>query len=569
MAAAIPAASAGIPPDSTSSPCALFPTESEAYFCLSCNVRCSGLALLVGPHTNHDYLPLFDALLYMPAALLREAREVVQETEESFTKPWRVQDQQREDTLLHLLSLRRSKLAAVAQLIAEVRQVDRQLLHVTETKALDVANWRYQQRELHRKMEKLHRGATALVSCFASASSPSTASGATELAAGKSQAAATACPSLSHTQCEAQKELAKVRETLRRQLAQLEEEERASAQRLETWHRLLSEVPWGDNASSDFSCTADTTGGDKDGAQHVRPSAAAPSAAAEGMIHTPAHGPPPPPCSYYSELWRASEAAAGVPLQQEQQQTPSPSASPGANTAVVDRRSPHPSDAEVVLLQHALHNINGALRQRLLHAAAASLASSSSSRSPTTSHHISGREEAATTSVTISGLPPLPDTTPLRSIQDFIKSPSGSSGAVAPCAQQSAAHPSERLPGSANVVTAAYASQPGKGQQQETSPLPRCAEATVPIAPAEAVSAEAALDAAEETQRRVWWQSLQAREQAMKDSLNQLLQSDTTTSSSPSSRERGSVDSANDAGRAAGSAIFSSISAYQRSLESR
>ncbi|CAG9572306.1 conserved hypothetical protein [Leishmania major strain Friedlin] len=504
----------------------------------------------------------------MPAALLREAREVVQEAKESFTKPWRVQDQQREDTLLHLLNLRRSKLAAVAQLVAELRQVDRQLLHVTEAKGLDVANWRYQQRELYRKMEKLHRGATALASCFALASPSSTASGATDLAVGKSQAAATACPSLSHTQCVAQKELAKVRETLQIQLAQLEEEERASAQRLETWHRLLSEVPWGGNASGDFSCTADTTGGEKDGTQHARPSAAAPSAAAAGMIHTPAHDPPPQPCGYYSELWRASEAAAGVPLQQEQQQTPSLSAAPGTNTAVADRGSPHPSDAEVVLLQHALHNINGALRQRLLRAAAASLASSSSSRSPTTSHHTSGGEEAAAASVTISGLPPLPDVTPLRSMQDFMKSPSGSSSAVLPCAQQSEAHPSERLPGSANAATAAYASQSGKGQQQEMSPLPRCTEATALGAPAEAVTAGAALDAAEEAQRRVWWQSLQAREQAMKDSLNQLLQSVTTTSSPPS-RERGSVDSADDAGRPAGSAIFSSISAHQRSLESR
>ncbi|GET87631.1 hypothetical protein, conserved [Leishmania tarentolae] len=568
MAAAIPAVSAGIPPDSTSSPCALFPTESEAYFCLSCNARCSGLALLVGPHTNHDYLPLFDALLYMPAALLREAREVVQEAEESFIKPWRVQDQQREDTLLHLLSLRRSKLAAVTQLIAEMRQVDHQLLHVTEAKALDIANWRYQQRELRRKMEKLCRGATVLASCFAAASSPSAASGVTNLAAEKSRPAATVCPSSSHTRCVAQKELTKVREVLQKQLTQLEEEERSSAQRLETWHRLLSEVPWGGNASGDFSCTADPTGGVKGYTPHVGPSAAAPSAAAAaGMIHTPAHEPPPQPCSYYSEHVHASEAAAGVPLQREQQQTPSLSPSQGTSSVMVDRHSAHPSDAEVVLLQHALHNINSALRQRLLHAAAASLASSSSSRSPTTSHHTLGREEAAVTSVTISGLPPLPDATPLRSMQEFMQTFSNSGSVVAPHDEQSAEHPSEKRLGSVNVAAAAaHTSQTGREQQRETSPLPRCAEEKVPVAPAES---GATLDAAEEAQRHVWWQSLQAREQAVKDSLDQLLQSATTTSSPLSSRERGSVGSADGAGRPAGSAICSSISAYPRSLDSR
>ncbi|KAI5687247.1 hypothetical protein MNV84_02399 [Leishmania braziliensis] len=525
-------------------------------------MRCSDLSLLVGPHTNHDYLPLSDALLYMPAVLLRETREVVLEAKEGFTKPWRVQDQQREDTLLHLLELRRRKLAAVAQLMAELRQVDNQLLHITETKALDVANWRYQQRGLHRKMEKLLRGATALATCFAPVCSSPTDASAADVDTGKSQGVATACPSGSHTQSVTQKELAQVRRILQVQLAQLEEEKYASAQRLETWHQLLSEVPWGGSASGDFSCAADTTGGEKDSTQHIRPSIATPSAVAAGMIHTPAHNPPPQPRSHHPERWHASEVAAtsapctstpGAPLH-EQQQTPSLPSSPETDIAVTNRRSPHPSDAEVVLLQHALHNINGALRQRLLHAAAASL-SSSSSQSPPTSHYAFAREAAAAADVNISGLPPLPDATPLRG--------STSSNVLSPCPQQNPTHP-----GSVSVTAAAYVIQPAREQQQETSLLPRCAEATVPVTLEEGAAAAAAFHATEEVQRRVWRQSLQVREQEMKDSLNQLLYGTKTTSSSPS-RERGSVGSLDDAGRPAASAMCSSIPTYQRSLESQ
>ncbi|KAG5508537.1 hypothetical protein GH5_06787 [Leishmania sp. Ghana 2012 LV757] len=580
MAVATPAASAGVPLASTRSPCTLFATESEAYFCLSCNVRCSGLALLVGPHTNHDYLPVSDAVLYLPSALLRETREVVREVEEGFTKPWRVQDQQREGTLLHLLGLRRSKLAAVAQLMAELREVDHQLLHVTETKALDVANWRYQLRGLHRKMEKLHRGATALSTCFAPASSPM-GNDTTGVDAGESQGAATSCPPWPHTQHVAQKELAQVCQVLQVQLAQLEEEEYASAQRLEAWHRLLSEVPWGSNASDTLSNAADSTGGENGGTQHVTPSTAAPGAAAAGAIQTPAHEPSLQPRSYYSESWHAPEIAAAdapctstpsAPQRQRQQQTSSLSPSPEADTAAAVRRPLHPSDAEVVLLQHALHNINGALRQRLLHAAAASLSSSSSSRSPPTSHHAFSRE-AADTGITISGLPPLPDATPLRSIQDLTKSASTTSEAAAAGAQQGSTHTSERLTGCASVAAAVHATQSAKGRQQETSPLSRSAEATPPATPAEAEAAGTVLDAAEqeeeEAQRRVWWQSLRAREQEMKNSLNQLLHSVATASSTPPLREHDSVYITDVAGRPAASAISSSIPAYQRGLESR
>ncbi|KAG5481535.1 hypothetical protein LSCM1_05554 [Leishmania martiniquensis] len=572
MAAATPAASAGAPLPSTPSPCDLFATESEAYFCLCCNVRCSGLALLVGSHTSHDYLPLSDALLYLPAALLREAREVVQEAEENFTKPWRVQDQQREGTLLHLLELRRSKVAAVAQILAELRQVDDRLLRVTEAKALDVANWRHQLRGLHRKMEKLHRGATALSACLAPASPSPVGDGTANVDGERSQGATTSRTPWSQKPHLAQKELSQVCQVLQMQLAQLQEEEFASVQRLEAWHRLLSEVPWGSNASGSLSYAADSIGGKKDDAQRAAPSTAAPGAAAAGIIQTPTHEPPPPSRSCSSELWHASKAAArNAPCtsapdaslgQLQQNASLPPSLEADASAAACDPL--HLPDAEVVLLQHALHNINGALRQRLLHAAAASLSSSSSSRSPPTSHHAFGRE-ATDTGITISGLPPLPDATPLRSMQDFTKSNS-SSDAAATGAQQSSAHMSERITDRAGIATAAYATLSARGRQQESSPVPRRAEVTAPVTSAET---ETALDAAEEAQRRVWRQSLHLREQEMKESLNQLLQNVTTASSTPPSRARGSVEATDDAGRPASSAVCSSIPAYQRSWESR
>ncbi|KAG5508204.1 hypothetical protein JKF63_05460 [Porcisia hertigi] len=510
------------------SPCAIFPSESEEYFCLGCNARCSGLGLLVGPHTNHDYLPLSDALLYMPAAMMRETREVMREVEESFTKPWRVHDQQRETTLLHLIELRRRKLAAVAQLMAELQQVDHRLLHLTETKALDLANWRYQHRGLHHKMTKLHRGATALAACFSEASSSPPGDG-------------TACPLWSHTQRVAQKELGQVRQMLEVQLADLEGEEQASAQRLEAWHRLLSEVPWDGDASTGLGCTPNTTRGENAAIQPARPPAATQSGSSVGMMHTPLNQPPSQPHRNYSEPWHVCEAVAanapctnttGAPERQQQLQTSFPPPSQGADAALPAHYPRHPSDAEVVLLQHALYTINSTLRQRLLNAAAVSLCSSSSSRSQPTSRHAFS-EDAMATGLTISGLPPLPDATPLRSMQEFMKSAGSSGDAADSFVPHCATSPSERLPGDPHCDAAPSYTNPFLREPQgETSPQPRCVDAITPPAPTEAVKEEAVSDTTE-AQRRLWWQSLQAREKEMKDSLNQLLQGNVTISSSP------------------------------------
>lgn len=446
----------------TATPCPLFPTESEDYYCLSCYTRCSGLALLVGPHTSHDYLPLKDALLYMPAVLLREAQEVVRESEESFAKPWRVQDQQREDTLAYLLHQRQSKVAAMTRLLEEIRHVDQQLLHATEAKALDLSNWRYQQRALRRKMEKLKCGADTL----------STSLGTDGAAPSSSSLSA---PSWRHSQEVAQKELAQVRSLIAQQLRQLEVDEDAAHRQLETWHRLL-----------------DTTVAKK--AMVQRPSAA--------ELRNP---------------WEQTVPFTDA-TNSPSQQTLSPQADPptfltphDTNTGtLVDQPSTHPSNAEVVLLQHALHSIDDGLRHRLLRAAAASLTSSLSS-SPSgsrdgmcdshTPYTPVVATDAAMSQTINSSLPPLPEETPLRESTtktspyfSFIVHGRKGVAEGEDHTQSTAAATFGMVDTPADDVDARHP-QPQPPQQQQQ----------------------------QQTRRQSW----RAQEQALKESLNQLLQTTT------------------------------------------
>ncbi|KPI86593.1 hypothetical protein ABL78_4322 [Leptomonas seymouri] len=448
----------------TTSPCPLFPTESEDYYCLSCYARCSGLSLLVGPHTRHDYLPFSDAVLYMPAALLRETQEVVRESEESFVKPWRMQDQQRAETLTYLLQLRQSKVSAAAQLMEELQQVDQQLLHLTEAKAVDLSNWRYQQRALRRKMEKLKSGADTL---FASLRTDSRA---------PQSRSTQAAPSWQHSQQVAQKELAHVRSLLTQQLQQLEIDEAAAHQQLETWHRLLNAVPHG---NSD----------EKEALTHTPEALYQPTGQTETFVYA---SPAPPP----AQSTRVSNA--------------------------IDQPSLHASNAEVVLLQHALHSINDGLRHRLLHAAAASLTSSSaSSRLPSSSREGTTFSYSPYTPVVAAGvvtgdtinssLPPLPDATPLREAKASFAPP-----LPAPAAS-SASHEGERL-----------------AVEFKSSPPPR---QSARVMASSAVDMQ--VDDGEHLQR-ARWQSWRAQERAVKESLNAMLQSatasaDNGTGTSPSS----------------------------------
>ncbi|KPA76184.1 hypothetical protein ABB37_07943 [Leptomonas pyrrhocoris] len=441
--------------------CPLFPTESEDYYCLSCYARCSGLSLLVGPHTNHDYLPFQDALLYMPAALLRETQEVVRESEESFAKPWRAQDQQREETLAYLLHLRQSKVAAVARLMEEIQQVDQQLLHVTEAKAVNLSNWRYQQRALRRKMEKLKSGADTLwASLTADVQAPS--SRPTRVAA-----AATAAPSWQHSQQVAQKELAQVQGLLQQQLRQLEIDEAAALDQLQTWHGLLNAVPQGCNGETEKL------------PPHHSPVRA----------HSTQPTSPAPP-------------------------SPSSSAVPGALVcSAVEPPALHPSNAEVVLLQHALRSVNDGLRHRLLRAAAASLASSSasssSSRLPSSSREGTSCSYFPYTPVLAaemisSGLSPLPGETPLR---EQVAVAALSHPPLTPEATKPAATGEGKRP------AAALKSPPRRPRSPTSGSAPS------------GVDLQAEEEEKDGHAQQARWQSWQAQEQALKASLNQLLQS--------------------------------------------
>jgi hypothetical protein len=458
-------------------PCPLFPTESEDYYCLSCYTRCSGLSLLVGPHTSHDYLPLEDAVLYMPAALLRETQETAQESEESFTKPWRAQDQQREETLAYLLDLRQRKVSAVAKLMEEIAHVDQQLLHTTEAKALDLSNWRYQQRLLRRRLEKLRCGADTLAASLNTAlpKSPS-------------------APSWQHSQQVAHGELAQVQRLITQQLQQIEQAEEGARTRLETWRRLLDGAP-------------------------------------QNCIETNTKGPVGAP-----ELSRHLQEQAIPSTEAPSLPVPSPTQTPSAeNTrvgSVVYPPTLHPSNAEVVLLQHALLNINDGLRRRLLRAAAASFVSSSSSslsRSRLPSSYPDGIHDSSspytpvmatdiTTGDTLSSpLPPLPDETPLRN----------PSSVGAP-------------PAHARAESGAIDDTNAAGRQRPTveppSPPPR-QQAHVAASPSGMVSTPAVSgggedlndDAQQEQRQEARWQSWQAQEQALKESLDQLLRGATAS----------------------------------------
>ncbi|KAK7198709.1 hypothetical protein NESM_000834900 [Novymonas esmeraldas] len=560
------AVSVGSPPAPTASSCTIFPTESEDYYCLSCNTRCSGLGLLVGPHTSHDYLPLSDALLYMPAAILREARDVAHEVEESFMKPWRVQEQQREDTLLHLLDVRRSRLAALAQLVVEVQQMDQRLLCITEGKALDVANWRYQQRGLQRRIEKLHRGATTLASCFAPSSTAAAADATGARVRSSSEATG---PSWLHTQCVAQKELAQARRLLQTQLAQLDEAAAASSRRLETWHRLLrTEAPDDDDDGGGYAAAAAASNAE---GSPVESYTRAPDAAT-GMIHTPVHDPPPPPypprpCNSlrhahaHAHLPTAAAAAAAAVApkarsppeaalteqrEYDSSQPPPRHSSPGGRSPPpAAHRPPHPSDAEVLLLQHALHNINDKLRQRLLHAAAASLASSSSSVSSTRSPLANARGAAVAVA-----LPPMPEATPLRNVRDPMATADAATRALTHANATACVRPSAESPAM-------------DWYPRGASPPPRGADVTPPTVTAIAAAEDVVCDVHEDP-RRVRWQSLCVRERQLKESLDQLLRSGVATSSS-SSREHPCTT---EGGEGPTSALCSSIPALPRSLSS-
>ncbi|EKF28546.1 hypothetical protein MOQ_007708 [Trypanosoma cruzi marinkellei] len=148
------------------SPCSIFPGEVEDYYCTSCHTTCSGLSLLVGPHTGHNRLPLIDAATYLPAALQRDANALVMRIQEEYIRPKTTHCNTLHATLAHLQQERQKKRRELEELQRELGTLDERIDNLTEECAMALCHWSHQRDGFLGQVRRLLQGADALAKTF-------------------------------------------------------------------------------------------------------------------------------------------------------------------------------------------------------------------------------------------------------------------------------------------------------------------------------------------------------------------------------------------------------------------
>ncbi|EAN98654.1 hypothetical protein C3747_23g105 [Trypanosoma cruzi] len=144
------------------SPCSIFPGEVEDYYCTSCHTTCSGLSLLVGPHTGHNRVPLIDAATYLPAALQRDANALVMRIQEEYIRPKTTHCNTLHATLAHMQQERQKKRRELEELQRELGTLDEKIDNLTEECAMALCHWSHQRDGFLSQVRRLLRGADAL-----------------------------------------------------------------------------------------------------------------------------------------------------------------------------------------------------------------------------------------------------------------------------------------------------------------------------------------------------------------------------------------------------------------------
>ncbi|KAH9599278.1 hypothetical protein LSM04_003328 [Trypanosoma melophagium] len=144
------------------SACPIFPGEVEDYYCTDCHTPCSGLALLVGPHTGHSRLPLQQAAEYMPATLRRHARTLQQQIQEEYTRPKAAHCRTLHSTLQHLQEERQQKKLQLERLQQELCELDVKIDSAAQACATALCHWSQLRGNYVRKAQLLLHGADAL-----------------------------------------------------------------------------------------------------------------------------------------------------------------------------------------------------------------------------------------------------------------------------------------------------------------------------------------------------------------------------------------------------------------------
>ncbi|RNF21353.1 uncharacterized protein Tco025E_03433 [Trypanosoma conorhini] len=149
------------------SPCPIFPGEVEDYYCTSCHTTCSGLSLLVGPHTGHNRVPLAAAVQYLPAALQRDARALVTRIQEEYVRPKAAHCDTLHATLAHMQQERQRKRRQVEELQRELGGLDEKIDALTEECAMALCHWSHQREGFLRQVRRLLQGGDAIARTLA------------------------------------------------------------------------------------------------------------------------------------------------------------------------------------------------------------------------------------------------------------------------------------------------------------------------------------------------------------------------------------------------------------------
>ncbi|KEG15065.1 hypothetical protein DQ04_00201180 [Trypanosoma grayi] len=144
------------------SACPTFPGEVEDYYCTTCHTPCSGLSLLVGPHTGHNRVPLLQAAALLPAAMRRDARALVAQIHDEYVQPKTAQCTALHTTLEHLNQERQRKTRELEELQSELRALDKKIDSTTQESALVACHWSKQRCNFASRVRLLLRGADAL-----------------------------------------------------------------------------------------------------------------------------------------------------------------------------------------------------------------------------------------------------------------------------------------------------------------------------------------------------------------------------------------------------------------------
>ncbi|ESL06251.1 hypothetical protein TRSC58_06077 [Trypanosoma rangeli SC58] len=149
------------------SPCPIFSGEVEDYYCTSCHTTCSGLSLLVGPHTGHNRVPLTAAIKYLPAALQRDASALVTRIQEEYVRPKTAHCNTLHVTLTHMQQERQRKRRQLEELQRELGTLDKNIDTLTEECAMALCHWSHQREGFLRHVQRLLQGADTIAKTLA------------------------------------------------------------------------------------------------------------------------------------------------------------------------------------------------------------------------------------------------------------------------------------------------------------------------------------------------------------------------------------------------------------------